>query len=283
MRKLLVLGVVMLTAPALLPAQERLRDRPYIGSVDLGVNGVGLSLGNSIRWTGLRINLRDRYVERVNGINLTLWTGFQAAGLGLVAQGELVGINIGGLGVVAQGSMSGINISGLGTVAQGSMTGINISGLGTVAQGNMTGINIAGLGAVAQGDLTGITIAGIGTVAQGDMRWINLAGIGSIRGLAITLGGLESEHDIRGIVGAGYRIKAPDVRGLAASIAMMRVHDFRGFAVGAYNEVNGTQRGLTIGIYNTARELHGLQIGLLNHAENNRPPFRWLPIINAHF
>jgi hypothetical protein len=41
-------------------------------------------------------------------------------------------------------------------------------------------------------------------------------------------------------------------------------------------------RGLAVGIYNSAYELHGFQIGLLNHARNNKPPFRYLPLLNVH-
>ena len=43
------------------------------GSLDLAVSGVGVSLGNSSRLTGVRVNLIDHDVQRVNGLNLTLW------------------------------------------------------------------------------------------------------------------------------------------------------------------------------------------------------------------
>jgi hypothetical protein len=36
-------------------------------------------------------------------------------------------------------------------------------------------------------------------------------------------------------------------------------------------------------VWNFARELNGVQIGVINIAKNNRAPFRVLPIINAHF
>src|SRR5688572_1966559 len=42
-------------------------------SLDIGVNGVGLSIGDSPRWTGLRINYRDSRLIEANGVNLTLW------------------------------------------------------------------------------------------------------------------------------------------------------------------------------------------------------------------
>jgi hypothetical protein len=43
------------------------------------------------------------------------------------------------------------------------------------------------------------------------------------------------------------------------------------------------QRGISIALFNDARELHGLQFGLLNRARNNSSVTRWLPILNAHF
>jgi len=47
--------------------------------------------------------------------------------------------------------------------------------------------------------------------------------------------------------------------------------------------VTGTQRGIAIGLYDHAEELFGIQIGLLNRADNNPGLFRILPFLNAHF
>ena len=41
-------------------------------SLDLTVNDVGISIGDSRRVTGLRINYRDRRMEEVNGVNITV-------------------------------------------------------------------------------------------------------------------------------------------------------------------------------------------------------------------
>jgi hypothetical protein len=46
--------------------------------------------------------------------------------------------------------------------------------------------------------------------------------------------------------------------------------------------VRGPQHGLTIGLYNSAAELHGVQLGVINRAKNNRAPFKILPILNVH-
>jgi hypothetical protein len=104
-----------------------------------------------------------------------------------------------------------------------------------------------------------------------------------IAGLSVSLGAVESSTAVAGAAFGGYRVKAPRLEGLAAAIAMTRSNELRGIGIAGYNEVRGVQTGITIGLYNSARVLNGVQIGLLNRAQNNRPPFRWLPLLNAHF
>jgi hypothetical protein len=120
--------------------------------------------------------------------------------------------------------------------------------------------------------IEGIAIGGAGVVATE----------GAVRGLAMSLGRVDAES-ARGLLFGGYRVKAPEIRGAALSVLMTRTAHLRGLAFAGYNEVRGIQRGITIGVFNRADELHGLQIGLLNHAGNNSGIFRWLPLLNAHF
>ena len=64
---------------------------------------------------------------------------------------------------------------------------------------------------------------------------------------------------------------------------MNRAENMTGLSVAAINAFSGSQTGLSLGLFNSADELHGVQIGLLNHAPNNPPWARWLPLVNAHF
>lgn len=336
-------------------------EHPSGRSLDLGIAGYGLSLGNSPVWTGLRINLTDRHVRRINGINITLWrpdrnpnaelnglalgvvaptagtirgagvglvavvaeqslgglaygtaavvtgerlTGFALGGaavvtgglrgiavspIAVVSRGHSYGATVAGLGTVAEGSMRGINVAGLATVAQGDMAGISVAGLANVAQGSMTGLNLGGLANVAQGRLRGINLAGLALVGSGGVAGLNLAGLAitsdraPISGLNLTLGAIETDGPVRWVSFAGYKVDSPDVRGLSINPIRLKAVDLSGVAIGGYNRVEGVQRGLTIGIFNWARELRGVQIGLLNYAGNNEPPFRLVPILNAHF
>jgi len=174
-------------------------------------------------------------------------------------------------------------------VSEGGTAGINVAGLANVAQGNMTGLNLSGLATVAQGRIRGISLAGLALVGNGGVSGINLAGLAitsdraPISGLNLTLGAIETNGPVRWVSFAGYKVDSPHVQGLSINPIRLKAVDLTGVAIGGYNRVEGVQRGLAIGIFNWARELRGVQIGLLNYAGNNEPSFRLLPILNAHF
>ena len=75
-------------------------------------------------------------------------------------------------------------------------------------------------------------------------------------------------------------MKSPKIRGINFTILAMEVDDFGGVAFGGYNNVRGIQTGITFGVFNVAKELRGVQIGVLNYAENNPAPFKLLPVLN---
>ena len=77
-------------------------------------------------------------------------------------------------------------------------------------------------------------------------------------------------------------MRTEPLRGWATAIAWTRLGTLEGVSIAAYNRIEHVQRGLTIGIFNQARELHGVQIGILNYAGNNEGIARWLPIVNLH-
>jgi len=58
---------------------------------------------------------------------------------------------------------------------------------------------------------------------------------------------------------------------------------FKGMAVSAVNLIHGNQTGISIGLVNYASQLKGVQLGLINIADNNKNIFRILPLVNAHF
>jgi len=136
----------------------------------------------------------------------------------------------------------------------------------------MTGVNVGGLAVVASGGVTrGLNVGGLAVVGSEGVEGLNLAG------LAVT-----GEDFVNGVTLAGFKIQAREARWVTGALWKVEVRDFEGVSVAGWTEHEGYSRGLSVGILNRARELEGIQIGLLNFAGNNAR-FRWLPLVNAHF
>lgn len=122
--------------------------------------------------------------------------------------------------------------------------GIIISGLGHVAN-KFNGIGIGGL-AIAGDTLNGIFLSPIG------VTYWNTQKIQLINGIAIGL-----------IIGSN-------------------TEKMNGISLSLFNNVCDTLNGVAISAINRTKELHGIQFGLWNVAENNRILKR-MPILNFNF
>ena len=251
-----------------------------------GVSIGGLALVSSGSVTGL--NVGGLAIVGGRGV-----TGFNLGGLAVVSSGELVGINFGGLAVVGKSEMVGLNFGGLAVVSDGSMSGLNYGGLAVVAREGLSGVNFGGLAVVSEGIVSGINFGGLAVVGLGGIKGVSFGTLGivsksNITGLNITLGDLrndkpEDDMSIKGISFAGYRIRAKEIAGFSVGLIMTRAEYTRGIIIGGYNRAEGSHSGVSIGIFNHATELFGIQIGLLNYAENNPKFFQMLPFLNFHF
>ena len=230
--------------------------------VGLGVGGLGLGSGSGLRGImlgGLGIGTGGRIA------------GLAASAVGVGAGGSMRGLMIGGIGVGGGGDVRGIALGGIGVGGGGNLRGLSVGGIGVGVGGSMQGISIGGIGVGAGGDVTGLNIAGIGVGAGGTLKWISIAtvGVGAPR--------------IEGFV---LSAAAGAVTAKAAVIAPLYFRIEEGTLVGgsisSINYIKGAQRGLTIGLFNYARQLHGVQLGVINVVDGPRGR-RVLPIVNAQF
>ena len=242
--------------------------RLYAQGLNIPTGRWGIGFGNSKRFTGLRFNFRDSRVEKIIGINVTLWQpkednkesivdgislglipgagelrGIQIGGLGIAAEGDVSGISIGLLGIGCGDDMTGVHIGGLGAGAGGSIQGLNIGGLGIGAGEDLRGINIGGLGAGAGGDMSGLNIGLLGVGAGSDLSGINIGGFGAgagknMAGLNIGLFGVGAGENLTGIniggigAGAGEELRGLTICGLGAGSPTIKGVTFAGAGVG---------------------------------------------------
>jgi hypothetical protein len=150
------------------------------------------------------------------------------------------GISFGAL-ITADALVNGLQFGAIGNTSE-LMNGITIGGL-YIGGKVINGFGAAGL-ALSADTLNGLFLSGMGS------SYWNTDSISVINGVTI------------GIIGGSTTKK------------------LNGLSLGFIHNVIGVQKGVSISAWNRARELHGLQIGLLNFAGNNKKAFRWLPIIN---
>ncbi len=234
-------------------------------SLDLTVNQTGLSIGDSRFVRGVRLNFRDRRMERVIGVNATLWSPYndarggvvQGLALGLPVTGarRIEGAGIGILGIGTDGDFRGIGVGGIGIGAGGDARGIMLGGFGVGSGGNVSGLTIGGFGAGAGGDIRGITIGGFGAGSGGSIEGITIGGFGAgaaggIRGLTIGGFGAGTGGDMTGITiggfgaGAGGSVRGLTIGGFGAGAG----GDITGITIGGFGAgAGGTMRGLAIG------------------------------------
>ena len=290
-------------------------------SLDLTINNTGLSIGDSRFVRGIRLNFRDRNLERVSGINATIWMPddeahggvVQGLALGLPATGarRIEGAGIGVFGVGAEESFTGLGIGGFGIGAGGDVRGILIGGFGVGSGGNVTGLTIGGFGAGAGGHVKGITIGGFGAGAGGSVSGLQIGGFGVGSGgdvTGITIGGFGAGAGgtLRGLVIGGFGAGAPTIRGVVLGGIGAGGHDVKGgilaplyfkiesgeegalgrvsgVTLSAFNHVKGEQFGLSLGLLNFAWKLNGVQIGVMNYAADNPRGLRLLPFFNKNW
>ena len=294
----------------------------WLGASSQGLNipagNWGISFGNSTRFNGIRFNLVDKDIEKINGISFNVWgikdetrqTGtVNGISIGLPAvlgTGSRKGINIGIIGTGARRDLKGVNLGGLGVGAGNDLKGMNLGLLGVGAGNDLYGINIGGLGAGAGGTLTGINLGGLGVGASGDVAGLSFGGLGvgaggSVRGLTMSVLAVGSGEEVTGISLAGLAVGGPKVNGLQAALviggekvqgisvapAYFRIESpegyMKGLSVSAFNHVRGEVFGICIGLFNWARSVHGFQLGILNHVKSNPKSLRWLPVFNTSF
>lgn len=275
-------------------------------SLDLTVNQTGLSIGDSRFVRGVRLNFRDRRMERVIGVNATLWSPYndarggvvqglalglpvtgarriEGAGIGILGigtDGDFRGIGVGGIGIGAGGDARGIMLGGFGVGSGGNVSGLTIGGFGAGAGGDIRGITIGGFGAGSGGSIEGITIGGFGAGAGGSVRGLTIGGFGAGAGgdiTGITIGGFGAGAGgtMRGLAIGGFGAGAPRIRGIVLSGIAAGGHDvYAGVLSPLYFKIEserdgpmGRMKGVSVSSFNHIKgEQFGLSVGLLNYA-----------------
>jgi len=261
-------------------------------SLDLAVNEFGLSIGNSPRFSGLRINAVDDGVERIRGLNLTLWTpgqnpsaAYEGLALGLIGTKarRIDGIALSGIGVNASERIRGIAAGALGVgtaeldgLAAGlilvdvkqRLRGIVFAGGWTGQAEQLDGIALSAGSAWAK-NLRGIAVGGFLAGGEKSLSGIGLGGFGfySHHLKGIGFGGLGGGGEtLQGIVATGLGLGCGELQGVAASLGVVGGKSLDGIVLSGLGHGAAERiRGVAVGsLVSFAPETTGLTVGALN-------------------
>lgn len=292
---------LLLSAAALLPA---IATPAHAQRDDRSRVRHGIAIGDVPRVKGLRVNFRDRNLERVDGVNITLWTPYEpmrgevhGLALGLPATGaeDIVGAAVGlfgvgaanrieglGLGLVGVGSgggMQGIMLGGVGVGSGGRLRGLSVGGVGVGAGGGMSGISIGGIGVGSGNDVSGLTVGGIGVGSGGDLWGIQVGGIGvgagghmkgiQVAGVGIGGGGGMTGLQVAGVgIGTGGRLKGVSIAGVG--VGAPRIEGLAVAAAAGGKEVIGVVLAPVFFRIEDDGELHGASISAVNRIRGSQ-------------
>lgn len=299
----LVVAALTLLPLHFLPSPAGAQDADDDPGWILGVNDVGIGIGDVPRLTGIRLNYRDRALERVTGINATVWAPYEemdgrveglalgvpvtgartlkgvGIGAGVGVESDFRGLGVAPLGIGAGGDLEGIHVGGIGMGSGGDLRGLGVGGVGMGFGGNVTGLAAAGLGAGIGGSMRGIFAGGLGAGIGSDARGIVVAGLGAgvggdLRGLAVGGMGFGVGGELRGLALTGVGVGADRIRGIvlsgigAGSTEATGVFVAPAFFMVGSEELEGELEGVSVSAYNRIRGAQrGLSIGLLNIAQ----------------
>ncbi|MBN2814098.1 MAG: hypothetical protein JXQ80_08480, partial [Bacteroidales bacterium] len=146
-----------------------------------------------------------------------------------------------------------VSIQGLQSVSYAYNFSLNML---TGNNGSVDGFEVGGLVNINQGNMSGFQVAGIGNITHGDVSGTQIGGLFS---MADSLDGLQ----INGIFGNCRYASGVLISGITNVYTAADVS-----IAGIANINDGDQDGLQLaGILNLAREVNGVQIGLINVAD----------------
>jgi hypothetical protein len=70
------------------------------------------------------------------------------------------------------------------------------------------------------------------------------------------------------------------INGVAIGMLDVAARKMNGFSVSLIVSRFDKVNGVSISGINKSEELHGFQFGLINYAGNNKPIFKWIPLVN---
>ena len=204
-------------------------------------------------------------------------SGVEKTGVGklfISAKQQIQSLNLGGL--ITQSPFQASLVPGLST--HGSFSGqvVNAFSL-NIAGGYNAGVNGVELGLfnLDKSDVKSFQLGLLFNVVGGSVKGIQIGGafnqvLHNVNGVQASLGFNNVEGDVKGMQWAiGFNL-AKKLNGIQLAVLNIASGDARGLQLGSMNIASGKFTGIQLGgFFNYAKDLRGMQIGLINASDNS--------------
>lgn len=209
-------------------------DKPYQVSLTPGLGTHGRMSGQVVN--KFSMNMLGGYAAGVDGVEIG--TVFN------IVKNDMQHVQVSGLINIVGGKTKGVQIAGFHNNVLDSMKGVQVAGFSNITEGNMEGVQLTGAIGQVRKNMQGVSVSGIGGINQGHTQGWEVAGAFTYNGK--NLNGLQ-------LSGIGNYNKE---NAYGAQLA------------GVGNINRGVMKGVQIAtIFNYAKQMDGVQIGLVNIAD----------------
>ncbi|SEW54416.1 STN and carboxypeptidase regulatory-like domain-containing protein [Chitinophaga arvensicola] len=212
-----------------------LADKPYQVSLTPGLGTHGRMSGQVVN--KFSMNVLGGYAAGVDGVEIG--TAFN------IVKNDMQHVQVAGIFNIVGGKTRGVQLAGMHNNVLDSMIGVQVAGISNITEGNMKGVQLTGAIGQVYGNIDGVQVGGIVSVTKGNSKGWQVSGAMNYNGKDID--GVQ----LSGIINVNHK----DAKGVQLA--------------GAGNINHGVMKGVQIGsLFNYAREVRGVQIGLVNIADS---------------
>lgn len=231
-------------------------DKPVQVSVTPGLGTHGRMSGQVVNKFSL--NVIGGYTAGVNGVELGTVFNIvkqdvryaQIAGFFNVAGGKVVGAQVAGFHNHVLDSVEGVQASGFGNWTSGSLDGVQATGFMGIIARDLNGVQASGFASCVGGNTEGVQVGGAVTFTRKSVNGVSVAGMTAF-----------TAKDVEGVQAAGYlNIVGGKMKGVQASGFFNYARELQGVQIGVIN-ICDTSSGYSIGVINFVRKgIHKLSL-----------------------
>ncbi|MDQ6476958.1 STN and carboxypeptidase regulatory-like domain-containing protein [Dyadobacter sp. LHD-138] len=184
------------------------------------------------------LNVIGGYTAGVNGAEI--------AGVFNISKKDMRYVQVAGLFNVVSGHVHGVQMAGFYNQVLDSLKGVQVSGFGNQINKSLSGVQVSGVLGRVSGDMHGVQVSGLGNIAKSTIRG------GQVGGVFNTAGASMDGFQVSGAMNFGRDV----VDGVqVAGVGNISRKDVKGVQVA--------------GLFNYAKNLHGVQFGVINIADSS--------------